>query len=126
MDIMPTLIEVAGAAYPEARGGRPILPMEGVSLAPTFASGGRLPDRAICFQHEGARAIRKGRWKLVLGKRFPRPARWELYDIAADPCETGDLAAKQPDVVAELAREWEAWARRTGLHVPGETTIGGR
>jgi arylsulfatase len=116
MDIMPTLIEVGGAAYPRQRAGRPVIPVEGASLASAFRSAAALPDRTLCFQHEGAKAIHKGRWKLVLGKRFPHDARWELYDLQADPCELDDLAAKQPARVAELAAEWETWAKRTGLH----------
>jgi arylsulfatase A-like enzyme len=115
---MPTLAEISGAAYPREREGRAIPPCEGVSLVPLFRGVAALPERAICIQHEGACAIVKGEWKLVLGKRFPAPARWELYQIRTDPCETNDLAPKHPDLVARLAREWLAWAERTGTPVP--------
>ena len=118
MDIMPTLVEVAGASYPTAREGLLVQPVEGISLVPAFRSTAALPGRSLCIQHEGARSIRKGRWKLVLGKRFPQEARWELYDIQVDPCETRDLAAKHSEVVAELSREWEQWAQRTGSFGP--------
>jgi len=118
MDILPTLVEVSGASYPRTREGVPVQPLEGVSLVPAFRTGGALPSRTLCIQHEGARAIRSGRWKLVLGKRFPQEARWELYDILDDPCETKDLAAAHPALVADLSREWEAWAQRTGSAAP--------
>ena len=111
---MPTLVEVSGANYPSN-----VPPMEGISLAPTFQSTAALPGRAICFQHEGAQAIRKGQWKLVKGKRFPTPAKWELYDIKADPCELNDLATQKPDLVTSLSTEWTAWATRT--NTPTET-----
>jgi arylsulfatase len=115
MDIMSTLMEVGGATYPQQRKGVAVLPPEGISLVPTFCSReASLPERSLCFQHEGARAIRKGQWKLVMGKRFPKEAQWELYDIKADPCETLDLAARHPEVVTALSKEWDAWAKRTG------------
>ena len=58
--------------------------------------------------------VQMGDWKLVWGKRFPAEARWELYDWASDPTESFDLASGQPERVVALAKEWEAWARRTG------------
>lgn len=35
--------------------------------------------------------------------------RYELYDVAADPGETKDLAAAHPDIVAKMKRQYEAW-----------------
>ncbi len=113
VDIMPTLVDVAKAPYPAKRNGNAIPPMEGVSLAPAFKQGGALPPRALCYQHQGARAIRKGPWKLVLGKRAPGTIDWELYAIDKDPCETTDLAKQHPEVVQTLVKEWDAWAERT-------------
>ena len=52
------------------------------------------------MHHSGAGmfAIRHGRWKLLRnGKRRP----WELYDLKSDPFEKRDLAATQPEVVAQ-------------------------
>ena len=72
----------------------------------------------MCYQHEGARAIHKGKWKLVYGKRFPNPVAWELYDLTKDPCETNDLATQHPEVVKVLAKEWDAWAKRTNALGP--------
>lgn len=121
MDIMPTLADACRASYPKTRDGKDILPMEGVSLVPTFAPNGHLAGRSLCYQHQGARAIHKGNWKLVYGKRYPTPVSWELYDLDADPCETRDLAAQHPELVKQLAAEWEAWAARTGsLGNPGK------
>jgi arylsulfatase A-like enzyme len=119
IDLMPTLVDAGSASYPEQRDGKKVPPQEGVSLLPTF-SGSALPERSLFVQHEGAFMIRKGQWKLVKGKRFPTEAKWELYDIKADPCEMNDLAAKQPERVTALSREWEQWAERTGT--PGTAT----
>jgi arylsulfatase len=112
MDIMPTLVELAKATYPKERSQKAILPMEGVSLTPTFQPEGTLAERSLCYQHEGARAIIKQNWKLVYGKKFPTPIAWELYDLSKDPCETIDLAQQSPERVKELTAEYDAWALR--------------
>lgn len=118
MDVMPTLVELCGAAYPQTRSDKAVQPIEGVSLASLLKSDTSLPQRALCYQHEGARAIHKAPWKLVWGKRFPAAVEWELYDVTNDPCETNDLAKQHLELVAALSQEWEEWARRTGALAP--------
>lgn len=115
MDIMPTLCEATGATYPSEFKGRKIQPAEGVSLLPALR-GGKLPERSIGFEHQQARALRKGRWKVVWSKRMPYEIKWELYDIENDRCETTDLAEKYPERTAELADEWIAWAKRVKVY----------
>ncbi len=110
-DFMPTALELAGASYPQERQGRKVLPPEGVSLAPVLR-GEPLAPRCIFMEHEGNRAVREGRWKLVALKDRP----WELYDLAADPTEMNDLAARETDLVARLDKAWEAWADRCSVH----------
>jgi len=110
IDVMATCVEIAGAVYPTERQGRKILPEEGVSLAPVFR-GEALRDRPIFWEHEGNRAVRQGKWKLV----SKHPGGWELYDIDADRTEMHDLAAKNADKVQELKTLWEAWAQRCGV-----------
>jgi arylsulfatase len=111
IDLMPTCLEVAGAAYPASRGGTPIEPVAGASLVPTFAD--RPLDRpALYWEHEGNRAVRAGSWKLVArGRAGP----WELYDLATDRTELHDRAADHPEVVERLAAMWQAWAERSGV-----------
>ncbi len=111
IDIMPTCVELAGAAYPKTYNGSAIQPVEGVSLVPAFA--GRPIERdALYWEHEGNRAIRVGDWKLVAkGPSGP----WELYDMKTDRTELRDVAAEHPDRAAQLRKQWEAWAERTGV-----------
>ncbi|MEN6425528.1 MAG: arylsulfatase [Phycisphaerales bacterium] len=110
IDLMATCVEVSGATYPAEHRGQTIQPMEGVSLAPALR-GESLKERAIFWEHEGNRAVRKGKWKLV----SKHPGGWELYDIDADRTEMHDLASKNPDRVQELRTLWEGWARRCGV-----------
>ncbi len=107
---MATCIDLSGATYPSERSGQAIQPMEGASLAPVLR-GESIEERAIFWEHEGNRAVRKGKWKLV----SKHPGGWELYDIDADRTEMHDLALQNEDKVRELRTLWEAWAKRCGV-----------
>lgn len=110
VDIMPTLAELAGAAYPQTRNGKPVAPMEGHSLVPTFHGKQRAGHDSLCWYLFGNRAVRQGKWKLVWGVTA---GVWELYDMEADRTETRDLAQMHPDRVAKMAAAWNEWAERT-------------
>jgi len=105
IDLMPTIVEVSGAQYPQKIDTRQILPMAGVSLVPAL-HGDRLPQRALYFEHEGTRAVREGRYKLTALRGEP----WKLYDMERDRTELTDLAEKQPRRVESMAKKWDAWA----------------
>jgi arylsulfatase len=111
IDIMPTLAEVGGAAYPERFNGRDITPTEGLSLLPLFEGGSRPGHEALYWEHEGNRAVRRGKWKLVAKRNAP----WELYDMAADRVELNDLSRKMPILAAELENLYSAWAEKVGV-----------
>ncbi len=113
MDLLPTVCEATGAKYPEQREGAPIQPMSGISLLPT-ATGRTLPERIFFFEHQGARGVRQGDWKLVWGKRQPDKVTWELFNLKDDRSEQTNLAGKHPELVKELAYAWDTWAKRIG------------
>ncbi|HTU24566.1 MAG TPA: sulfatase-like hydrolase/transferase, partial [Pirellulales bacterium] len=108
IDIMATAVDISGAKYPAKFDGNDILPMEGVSLRPAFAGKSLDRQQPIFWEHEGNKAIRDGRWKLVQKWKGP----WELYDIDADRTEQHDLSAEQPELVAKLEKAWTDWAAR--------------
>jgi len=105
IDLMPTLVEVSGAKYPERLGSRQIPPMAGTSLMPAFR-GEKLPERTLYFEHEGTRAVREGRYKLTALRGEP----WKLYDMERDRTELDDLSGQQPKTVEALAKKWDTWA----------------
>jgi len=109
IDLMATCVDLAKAEYPERVGEHEITPLEGVSLRPAWDDKDLGRKAPLFWEHEGNRAIRDGKWKLVA-----RGARgdWELYDLKADRTELNDLAAKHPERVKAMADTWEAWAVR--------------
>jgi arylsulfatase A-like enzyme len=107
VDLMATCAAAAGATYPATFDGNAILPTEGRSLLPVLR-GGLSPSRALFWEHEGNRAARDGKWKLVAIQGGP----WELYDIDIDRTEMKNLAQQHPAIVARLAEAWNNWASR--------------
>jgi len=108
IDFMATCLDLAGAEYPRRFRDRDITPLEGKSLVPVFEGRQRQGHQAVFFEHEGNRAVRQGRWKLVARHNQP----WELYDMATDRVELNDLADREPEKVKELAEMYRAWAQR--------------
>jgi arylsulfatase A-like enzyme len=111
IDLLATCLDVAGVDYPKKFQGRDIIALEGRSLLPIFQGKTRTGHDAIFWEHEGNRAVRSGRWKLV--SRHDKG--WELYDLEADRTELHDLAAREPDVVKDLIAKYDGWAKRCGV-----------
>ncbi len=110
IDLMPTCLEAARVKYPASFGGYRLKPLEGTSLLPILR-GETLTRGMLFWEHEGNRAVRDGKWKLVARHRGP----WELYDMEADRTEMNDLAAKFPALVTYMAKAYEEWAKRAGV-----------
>jgi arylsulfatase A-like enzyme len=104
LDILPTACAVAGATAPGN--------LDGVNLLPYLTGEKSSPPHAALYWRFGPqKAIRQGRWKLVDARDFEAKAQsgWQLFDLENDIGEARDLAAAQPQRVAELHRAWEAW-----------------
>lgn len=110
-DIMATCVDLAAAEYPQEYQGNQIPAAAGKSLLPLI-SGLRKPvhDEPLFWEHEGNKAVRLGKYKLVQYWKRDRKDNWELYDLEADRTETNDLAASVPEKVAEMAALYEEWA----------------
>jgi arylsulfatase len=114
VDVVPTVLEAVGIVPEAIHGARDRLPLEGRSMLAALR-GGRVEPRTLYWEHVGNAAIRRGRWKLVREHGTP----WELYDVDVDRAELVNLAASHPDLAAELAAVWSAWATRVGV-IPWE------
>jgi arylsulfatase A len=107
-DWLPTLLELAGAKHATPQG------IDGISFAPTLL-GQKQPERPFLYResqgNDGQIYLRVGNWKAYRGNLHPRPraeskvpGELELYDLASDPAETNNVAARHPEVVRMMQR----------------------
>jgi len=117
-DIMPTIIEIAGATYPKLYKGNEIHPYIGKSLLPVLKS-----DSVSVHSNEGhgwelfeMKAYIMGNWKIL---RLPQPMGtgvWQLYNLETDPAETTDLSSHYPDIKEQLINSWNEYAKLNEVH----------
>jgi len=98
IDLLPTAVAVSEAKY----NGKLSLP--GSNLIHQLEHDS--DQRTLFFEHQGNRAVRAGRWKLVALDDQP----WELYDFTVDRTESNDLASVQPERVKSMSAAWDKWA----------------
>jgi arylsulfatase len=117
IDIAPTILELAGIAEPHTVNGVTQIPMHGVSMAYSFNEA-KAAERHLTqyfeimgnrgIYHEGWTAQTKHRtpWDVVAkGVDFAQDV-WELYDTTSDWTQANNLAAKQPDKLADLQQRF--------------------
>ena len=100
LDLMPTMLALAGAAAPDR-------PLDGVDLSPVLFGTGSLRARDLFWEHGEARAMRRSRWKLIAQEA----AGVQLFDLDADLCEQSDVAQQHQAVVAEMMEQLRGWHR---------------
>jgi len=116
-DLAPTLYELLGIRPPDVVDGHPQDPIDGVSFAYTFDDPDA-PERKQTqyFEIMGSRGLyHEGFMASAFGPRIPwiaappdlsswdpRTEPWELFDTRADVTLTRDLAAEEPERLAEL------------------------
>jgi arylsulfatase A-like enzyme len=109
MDVLPTLVQLAGGAVP---GDRVI---DGKDIWPLLSGRSKQSPHKALFYFKGNRleAVRAGAWKLAIVEQIEngvdkekrpstKPFRPKLFNLEADIGETTDVAARHPDVVERL------------------------
>jgi arylsulfatase len=135
IDIAPTIYEATGIEPPTGLNGVAQRPIEGVSMAYSFASAqaaGRrhsqyfemFINRAI--YHDGWWAASRANipWEGAAAEINPDTMRWELYHLDADFSQATDLAAREPARLRGLQDLWWAEAARYNvLPLDGRKTV---
>ncbi|MFP4216845.1 MAG: arylsulfatase [Phycisphaerae bacterium] len=120
IDIVATVLDLAGAQHPSQYRGRDVQPIEGESFGRLLQGEGWQRNQPIFWEHEGNRAVRVGRWKLV--SQWEKRC-WELYDMHEDRTELNDLASRNDAKVEQLAKLYTDWSHRAGV-IPWEQIVG--
>ncbi|MDW3195681.1 MAG: arylsulfatase [Cytophagales bacterium] len=123
MDLAPTFLEAAGAAFPidNTYQGREVFPIEGASMGSFLTNKTALvhpAEKAHVWELYGRIGVRKGQWK---GLKLEPPfgtGDWELYDLSTDIGEQNDVAASNPELVAEMEKHWQAYAKENNVVLP--------
>ena len=99
-DVLPTLCAVTGAAPPKDT--------DGLSFLPTLLEKGEQQRHEFLYwefpSYGGQQAVRLGDWKGVRQQLLKGNTRIELYNLADDPGEKTDVAAKHPEIVARIEK----------------------
>jgi len=118
VDLMPTILDVAGVAAPPG--------LQGASLVPLSRGEAKGWRTLVCTENgKGAtaqtgadsRGIRTDRYKLILRQKVGKgvPGLYELYDLETDPLEKTNLFSQgQADIIRGILDPFEAWAKSTG------------
>jgi hypothetical protein len=131
---VPTIYEIVGIKPPKVVDGFVQDPIDGVSLAYTFADAKAPTKKHVqYFDNNGSRAIYQDGWvAATFGPLVPwlpgapgiaewdsAKDRWELYNITTDFSEAVDLSAKDPKRLAQLQKTFDAQARANQVYPLG-------
>ncbi len=117
LDLMPTILELAGAAAPAQ-------PLDGRALTGLLLDGSEPEPRALFWEHAQAkgglwRAMRDRQWKLILGPDGQEP---RLYDLSADRSERVNRATAFPqrtEAMTAATLRWRASLEADAHWTPG-------
>lgn len=105
MDIVPTFLELADGAVPEG--------IDGLSVVPMLTKQAKSPHQQVFWENRDQRAVREGKWKLVLNGKIDfkrtQPDEVHLSDLDADPGERINLKDQYPDIANRLQADVKEW-----------------
>lgn len=120
LDYFPTFLELAGVKdYSGIMDGDSLTPLFEKDVA-SFADRPLFWHLASQYKHGTCSAMRKGDYKLI---QFLADGALELYDLKADPTESENLSASEPELAAELLAELVEWRRKNSVPLPPNSVL---
>lgn len=125
MDLVPTMLEMAGVSHPASvqepvdPAGKPVIePLRGRSMLSFLQRHSeRVHDAEAVFGWElfGQRALHQGDWKIAWVSEPNGSGRWELYHLPDDPGERHDRSAEYPERLQVMEQLWQDYADEMGI-----------
>jgi arylsulfatase len=114
VDIVPTILEIAGLEMPKVYHDVEQYPLSGISMRYTFDADPQGPTQKHRQYYEmfGTRGLWEDGWKVsslhapFTGKGHFDQDQWELYHVDVDRSESKDLAKEYPDKLGDLIKAW--------------------
>ena len=119
MDILPTILDVAGVAHPgeNFRDRKVVLP-RGKSWKKYLAGDAEFvhdEETVTGWELFAQQAIRKGKYKALYIPKPMGPDKWQLFNLEKDPGETTDISEEDPDRLKQMVDYWAEYVAETGL-----------
>lgn len=113
VDIMPTLMSLTGSNYPSSYGDvQANTKLPGEDFSSLLKDEQWLRKAPVCHEWFGDKAVWSGDYKAV--SLYPGNE-WEIYNLASDRTESSNIAASQPEMVAEMEAIYNKWAAANGV-----------
>jgi arylsulfatase A-like enzyme len=113
-DVTPTLLEMVEASKPDIESvaitGRSLLPVLSGEIGSVYGD-----DDIRAIEVSGNSALYKGDYKILRSVLPVGDGQWRLFNLAADPGETTDLSAEQPDRLSSMLADYAAYAEQMGV-----------
>jgi arylsulfatase A-like enzyme len=112
VDIVPTVLEIAGLEMPKVYRGVEQYPLAGVSMKYTFDGDGPTKKKRQYYAMLGTRGMWEDGWLAasvhapISGKGHFDQDAWQLYHVDVDRSESKDLAKENPDKLQSLIKAW--------------------
>lgn len=106
VDLFPTIADIVGLPEDSL-----LKPVDGVSLKALLSAEQPRRAKPLMFRHQGRAAMLDYPYKLITQKHNDQAGRFELYNLEADPKESEDLSAKEPQRLATMKGELVAWVK---------------
>jgi len=119
MDVVPTVLELAGVHHPgDHYHGREVYPVKGSSFASLVLDESiaiHPEDYVMGWEFFGGKAVRQGNWKLVFDAKPKGDGEWRLYNLETDPAESNDLSQQEQERLQQMQRLWKAYVKENGV-----------
>ena len=109
-DLAITIYDMLEIEYPATYNGNKLESLSGVSMIPFLTGESEVIETGyLGWELHGAKAIRKGDWKLLWNKTDEK---WELFNLNTDVGETNDVSKDNPKIFNEMKDYWNDYEKR--------------